>query len=172
MPIQQILSIHRTTWMNLINMVSSRRQTKMYVLYEFIHIKFKNRQNYSVCYAELPLRWLCNWKRVWRGFWGLVIFYFLICMHCAKSLQSCLTLCDLLDCSPPGSSVCGVLQARILEWVAMPSSRGSSWPRDQNCISIKECILLGFVYFFFNIYIFFTYIYYTSNKSLLKCYMI
>ena len=48
-----------------------------------------------------------------------------------KSLQSCLTLCDPLDCSPPGSSVHGILQARILEWVAMPSSRGSSWPKNQ-----------------------------------------
>ena len=37
--------------------------------------------------------------------------------------QSCLTLCDPMDCSPPGSSVYGILQARILEWVAMPSSR-------------------------------------------------
>ena len=51
--------------------------------------------------------------------------------HCvmvvhAKSLQSYLTLCDTMDCSPPGSSVRGILQARILEWVAMPSSRGSS----------------------------------------------
>ena len=40
------------------------------------------------------------------------------------------TLCDLMDCSPPGSSVHGILQARILEWVAMPSSRGSSRARD------------------------------------------
>ena len=44
--------------------------------------------------------------------------------------QSCLSLCDPTDCSPPGSSVHGILQARILEWVAMPSSRGSSPPRD------------------------------------------
>ena len=42
-----------------------------------------------------------------------------LCVH-AKSLQSCPTLCDPLDCSPPGSSVHGILQARILEWVAMP----------------------------------------------------
>ena len=52
-----------------------------------------------------------------------------------QSLQSCLTLCDPMDCSPPGSSVDGILQARILEWVAMPSSRGSSWPRDLNHVS-------------------------------------
>ena len=45
--------------------------------------------------------------------------------------QSCLTLCDPVDCSLPGSSVHGIFQARILEWVAISFSRGSSWPRDQ-----------------------------------------
>ena len=49
---------------------------------------------------------------------------------CAKLLQSCLTLCKPVDRSPPGSTVHAILQARILEWVAMPSSRGSSQPRD------------------------------------------
>ena len=44
-------------------------------------------------------------------------------MH-AKSLQSCLTLCNPMDCNPPGSSVHGILEARILEWVAIPFSRG------------------------------------------------
>ena len=42
----------------------------------------------------------------------------------------CPTLCNPMDCSPPGSSVHGILQGRILEWVAMPSSRGSTRPRD------------------------------------------
>ena len=49
--------------------------------------------------------------------------------------QPCPTLCDPMDCSPPGSSVHGILQARILEWVAMPSSRGSSQPRDRTQVS-------------------------------------
>ena len=44
--------------------------------------------------------------------------------------QSCPALCGPMDCSPPGSSVHGILQARILEWVALPSCRGSSQPRD------------------------------------------
>ena len=44
----------------------------------------------------------------------------------AKLSQSCPTLCDPMDCSLPGSTVRGILQARTLEWVAMPSSRGSS----------------------------------------------
>ena len=49
--------------------------------------------------------------------------------------QSCLTLCDPMDCSPPGSSVHEISQTRILEWVPISFSRGSSWPRDQTRIS-------------------------------------
>ena len=47
-------------------------------------------------------------------------------VHGTKLLQLCSTLCNSVDCSPPGSSLCGILQARILEWVAMTPSRGSS----------------------------------------------
>ena len=53
----------------------------------------------------------------------------------AQLLQACLTLCNPIDCSPLGSSVCGILQAGLLEWVAIPSSRGSSQPRDQTHVS-------------------------------------
>ena len=49
--------------------------------------------------------------------------------------QPCPILCDPVDCSSPGSSVHGILQARILEWVAIPFSRGSSWPRDRTRVS-------------------------------------
>ena len=52
----------------------------------------------------------------------------------AKSLQSCPTLCDPVNCSPTGSSVHGILQARMLEWIAK-FSRGSSWLRDQTRVS-------------------------------------
>ena len=55
--------------------------------------------------------------------------------------QSCPTVCTPMDCSRPGSSVCGILQARILEWVAIPSCMGSSCPRDQTCFC---CIAGGF----------------------------
>ena len=54
---------------------------------------------------------------------------------CTKSLQSCLTVCDPMGCSPPSSSVHGILQARILEWVAKPSHRGDSQPRDGTGVS-------------------------------------
>ena len=50
---------------------------------------------------------------------------------CGKLLHSCPTLCNPVDCGPPGSSVHGILQTRILGWVAMPSSRVSSQPRDR-----------------------------------------
>ena len=58
--------------------------------------------------------------------------------------QSCPTLCDPMYYSPPGSSVHGILQARILKWVAISYSRGSSWPRDQTCVSRGSCFAGGF----------------------------
>ena len=62
--------------------------------------------------------------------------YFIMLYVCVCwVVQSCLTLCDPLDCSPPGSSVQGIFQARILEWVAISSSRGSFWSRNQTCFS-------------------------------------
>ena len=57
----------------------------------------------------------------------------------ARSLQSWPTLCSAMDCSLPGSAVHGILQARLLEWVAMPSSRGSSKPRDRTQVSYISC---------------------------------
>ena len=54
--------------------------------------------------------------------------------------QSCPALCDPVDCSPPGSSVHGIFPARLLQWVAISSSRGSSQPRDGTLISYVSCI--------------------------------
>ena len=59
---------------------------------------------------------------------------------CPKSLQLCSTLCHPMDCSLPGSSGHGILQTRILEWIVMPSSRGSFQPRDWTCVSYISCI--------------------------------
>jgi len=61
----------------------------------------------------------------WLGGWSLVV----------SVAQSCPTLCNPTDCSPPGSSVHGILQARILEWIAISFSRGPSQPRDQTHVS-------------------------------------
>ena len=59
---------------------------------------------------------------------------------CVLTTQLCQTLCNPMDCNTPGSSDNGILQARILEWVAMSSSRGSFWPRDQTHVSYVSCI--------------------------------
>ena len=61
-------------------------------------------------------------------------------MMWSRHAQSCLTLCDPMDCSTPGSSVHGIFQARILKWVAISSSRGSFRPKDQAHISCVSCI--------------------------------
>ena len=64
-------------------------------------------------------------------------YKYLLC--CAKLPQSCASLFDPMDCSPQSSSAHGILQERILQWVAMPSSRGFSRPKDQTRISYVSC---------------------------------
>ena len=93
-----------------------------------------------------------------KGEWGVTVWKFLSCnvkssrellynigtiindtvSEWVKVAQSCPTLCDPMDSRPPGSSLHGILQARILDWVAIPFSRRSSWPRNQTWVS---CII-------------------------------
>ena len=68
------------------------------------------------------------------------LYVYFSCFHSFKWLQLCPNLCVPMDFSLPGSSVHGILQARILEWVAMPSSRGSSWPRDRTHVSMSPAL--------------------------------
>ena len=75
------------------------------------------------------VQWL--WKTVLRLLKKLKLSF---CV-CVLVTQSFLIICDFMDCSLPGSSVHGILQARILVWVAIPFSRGYSWPRDQIQVS-------------------------------------
>ena len=67
--------------------------------------------------------------------WKLVLPVPETLLNCAKSLQLCLTLCHRMDCNSPGSSVPRIFQARILEWIAIASSRGSSQSRDRTQVS-------------------------------------
>ena len=91
----------------------------MYFLFQFLSLSWKFRDVFMLfCISEI-----CSF-----------LLLSISCM-CGQLLQSCPTLCDPLDCSLPGSSVPGTSQARILEWSAMPSSRGSSQPRDQTRVS-------------------------------------
>ena len=100
--------------------------------------------------SPLAFIWYENWKNVfcWGSWLSPEILgreeipWFLLVRRCFSLsekwvlvTQSCPTLYDPMDCSPPGSSVHGILQARILEWVAIPFSRRSSPPMNQNHIS-------------------------------------
>ena len=68
-------------------------------------------------------------------------FMIILCMYvCAMSLQSCLTLCNPMDCSLPGSSVHGISQARILEWVAIPFSGGIFLTRGSNLLCLLHWV--------------------------------
>ena len=64
---------------------------------------------------------------------------------CVLVAESCLTLCKPRDCSPPGASTHRLLQARILEWVAIPFSRGSSPPKDQTHVSVSSALLADYL---------------------------
>ena len=92
--------------------------------------KNKVKQRHSELYSIVGNN-LCG-KRIWKR----IDMCWFVCVHA----QSCLTLCDTMDCSLPGSSVHGVSQARIPVWVAVSSSRGSARPRDWNCVSRVSCI--------------------------------
>ena len=77
----------------------------------------------------------------WTGWIPLQSYKSGVCKLCrAKSLQSCPTLCDPMDCSLPCSSIHGILQARILEWFAISFSKGCFWPRDWSRVSYVFCI--------------------------------
>ena len=78
------------------------------------HEQIRSGTDLSLCLFWVMLQYLLEWARL---------------------VQSCPTLCDLMDCSPPGSSVHRIFQARILEWVSISSSKGSSWPRDWTHVS-------------------------------------
>ena len=94
----------------------------------------------------------------------IVCIFFWTHYACVLVSQSCLTLCDPMDCSPPGSSDHGILQVRTLEWIVIPFSRGSFQPRDQtlvSCISGRFfTILQGTYHTYIYIYIYiYMYIY-------------
>ena len=78
--------------------------------------------------------------------WFVYYVCMCVCVHAHTHAQSCYTLCNSMNCSLPGSFVHGVFQARILEWVAISSSRWSSWPRNWAHISCVSCIVRQILY--------------------------
>ena len=81
-------------------------------MYTLLYLKWITTRIYCIAQGTLLN---VMWEPRWEGVWGR--------WHACLLAQSCLTLCDPLDCSSPGSFVYGILQARIVDWVPMPSSR-------------------------------------------------
>ena len=90
------------------------------------------------CHPDIAPICLCLYAFTLSTQMGLFVnthTHTLIHSCCCLVTKSYLTLCDPMDCSPPVSSVHGISQARILEWVAIPCCKGSSQPRDQTPVS-------------------------------------
>ena len=104
--------------------------------------------NWSIVDLQCCVNFCCTATWVSYIYIFLKIFFSIVVYHrifnivytCAKLLQLCPTLCNPMECSLPDSSILGIFQARILEWVAIFYCRGSSWPRDGTCVSYVSCI--------------------------------
>ena len=110
--IHQLVPFHSITSLKLSNRSLSRLEAQMYSSMSYLKNKYK----------------------------PLLTISFPLAMCMLELLPSGPTLCNPVDCSPPGSSVHGILQPRILEYVAMPSSTGSSWSRDRT-LDPGSCLL-------------------------------
>ena len=126
---------------SILRVTKSWMQPSMYTLERIFWARLVKRRKFwrPPCQEEeegfaniilelMGLLWVGVWSK-WDG----------ACVH-AKSLQSCWTLCDPMDCSPPSFSVLGIFQAWILGWVAMPSYRESSQSGDWTHVSYVSCI--------------------------------
>ena len=87
------------------------------------NVIFKDTQAFEVA-AQSPL------SQSWLSLQVRGIIYSISSSVCVSVAKSCLSLCNPVDCSPPASSVHGISQAKILEWVTISFCRGSSWPRN------------------------------------------
>ena len=96
----------------------------------------------STCVLKLYVNFQYARLDGWLSWWCPLFFnHYMYAAATAKSLQSCPTLCDPIDCSPPGSSICGIFQARILEWVAI--SFFNAWKWKVNVKSLSRVRLLA-----------------------------
>ena len=130
---------HRTEFQRLVSkslIFDSDRNNANYI---YLKISAPNPKRYDVQCSVYSAERLLMFKPLIML--SLILFQWplLECRWVCSIPQSCLTLWDPMNYSPPGSSVHGILQGKILEWVAMPSSRGSSQPRGQTHVSCVSC---------------------------------
>ena len=103
-----------------------------------MHVRVCVRARACTCELSCVLLSVASWNVACQA--PLVHGIFQARILSVLATQACPTHCDPMDCSPPGSSVQEILQARILKWVAIPSSKGSSQHRNQTHISCVSCI--------------------------------
>ena len=110
--------------------------------FTLVHFFLLNSWPFSYWLNIVPyMFWLSPVFNVrYKYFYSVAWLYVKFSMHRVSRSVVSKTLCDPMDCSPPGSSVHGILQARILKWVSISSFRGSSWPRDWTHLSYVSCI--------------------------------
>jgi len=111
-----------------------------YEVQEHTKLSYRNRRYPSGSIMVWKLMSVILKLTEYSGRLELLPIFILILIAHAKLLQLCPTLCNPVDCSPPGSSVHGLLQARIMEWVDFSFSRGSSQLRDQTHVSYVSCV--------------------------------
>ena len=116
--------------------LQKEKATHSSILFGLLISSFPN----TICWRHCLFSIAYSWHPCQRSVDHIHMNLFLGCLFCSICLcvsvtQSCLTLCYPMDYSPPGSSVHGILQARILEWVVIPFSKGSSQTRDRTQVS-------------------------------------
>ena len=124
-----------THWWKAETFSSKISKTRMLPLFTFIQHSIKNPRQRSLVRKER--KFIPNQKRSSKTHYLLITYcvlkfkdFTITLLKWSEVAQSCPTLCDPMDGSLPGSSVHGIFQARVLKWVAISFSRGSSWPRD------------------------------------------
>ena len=108
--------------------------THIYI-YIYIYTHTQRYKLHSNKYSMISIHFSSLELQITCGNNEKILKYNTVHVPCFAYTQLCTTLCDSMDCSPPGSSVNGILQARVLEWFAMPSSRGSPQPRHWTQVS-------------------------------------
>ena len=129
---EKVFPMWSSTRLHFLSCINSDRESN----------KTRPRSNRYTCYLkQKSIQWnlsIIHLKKSFKGLWNT--------WYTTIHAQLCPTLCDPLDCSPPGSSVHGISQARILEWVVISFSRVSSQPRNRTHTSCISCTAGGFFY--------------------------
>ena len=134
----------RGAWRATFNGIAKSWMTEHIHTHAHTHtsIHFRQNQSWGDCKISREPSSLIEWGWGWRQIEPIPVVLIFECTHEPWGVsvnvlvtELCLTLCSPMDCSPPGSSVHGILQAELLECVAIPFSRGSSWLRDWTWVS-------------------------------------